>query len=175
MLLSHSLTHLGFLQTILFLDQPEKIESLIGSGILTYPGQMEFFTGKKDDAIKHIQRDPPDLLISGLAFSEGNALDLIRELKETVGVIPSIFIGDESERELKNEVLKLGVFDVLERPFEVTELIKKIDRAVRLSGQYRQKSRLESFVEYAKLQEESVHRGMMVSEWIELKNRPTEE
>ena len=161
--------HFGHPQSILFYDQPERIETLVKEGILGYPCQMSFYSGNRSEVIVRLKKDPPDLLISGLVHPDGNAIDLISELKSSVKMIPSIFIGGPEQAELHNQVLKLGVFDVISYPVNIADLMKKMDRAVRVNGQGRSKTRAESFVEYSKLHEESLKLGVPVNELIDLK------
>lgn len=166
MSLSQAFPHL---KSIFFLDEPQRIEAMMRGGILTYPCQMEFCSEPKSDALKRMTRSPPDLLVSSLAIRDGTAFDLVNELKLNLGSIPAIFIAEPSQLEMQNELLKLGAFDVIERPFTIPDLIKKIDRAVRASGAAQHKTRIEGFLEYAKLQEESVSRGILVADLIDLK------
>ena len=156
----------GLQQTVLFLDQASQIESLIRTGILTYPCQMAFCSGGRKEALQVIQRDPPDLLVTSMELSDGNAPELMRELHEKVGPIPSIFIANPGTIDPNK---KVGAFDLLQRPFQIADLISKIDRAVHATRQFRQKTRLDSFVEYAKVHDESVSKGMLVSELLDLR------
>ena len=154
--------------SILVIDHPQKVESLVRSGILSCSVQVQFCLGKKADAIKIIEQSAPDLIVSSLEYIDGNALELVHEMNSKLGAIPSIFITDPEQIELQKQVLKVGAFDVVQRPFEMPDLMKKIDRAVRHSRGYGKKTRIESFLEYQKLTDESKSRGISVSELIDL-------
>lgn len=156
-------------QSILVIDHPQKIEKMVQSGLLSCAVQVQFCLGKKSDALKVIERDTPDLIISSLEYIDGNAAQLVAEMQAKVGVIPSIFITEPEQLELQKQVLKLGAFDVIQRPYEIADLMKRIDRAVRHARGYGKKTRIESFLEYQKLADESKSRGISVSDLIELK------
>ena len=124
--------------------------------------------GGKKEGLQRLMKDPPDLLVTSLELGDGTAPELLRELKEKMGTIPSIFIADSGPIEPQK---KIGAFDLLQRPIETLELVQKINRAVNVTRQFRKKTRAESFVEYGKVHLESVSRGLTVSEFLEL-NKP---
>jgi DNA-binding NtrC family response regulator len=155
-------------QSILLIDRPDKVESLVRSGILSCSVQIDFCMGRKRDALKRIEQSPPDLIISSLEYDDGNAIELVSEMQSKVGAIPSIFITEPAQLEMQKQLLKMGAFDVVQRPFEMPDLMQKIDRAVRHSRGYGKKTRIESFLEYQKLTDESKTRGILVSELIDL-------
>ena len=163
-------SHLGSQpQSILVIEHPQKVETLVRSGILSCAVQIEFCTAGKADALKKIMRESPDLVISSLEYSDGNAVELVREINAKVGSIHSIFITEPEQLDLQKQILKMGAFDIVQHPFEMPDLMRKIDRAVRHSRGYGKKSRIESFIEYQKLIDESKSRGILVSELIDLK------
>jgi DNA-binding NtrC family response regulator len=156
-------------QSILVIEHPQKVETLLRSGILSCAVQIEFCMGKKTEALRVIERESPDLVISSLEYVDGNAVELVREMNAKFGSIPSIFITEPGQLDLQKQILKMGAFDIVQRPFEMPDLMRKIDRAVRHARGYGKKSRIESFIEYQKLIEESQSRGILVSELIDLK------
>jgi DNA-binding response OmpR family regulator len=156
-------------QTILVIDRPQNIERLVRLGILSCAVQVEFCLGKKADALKLIERESPDLLISGLEYLDGNAIEFVNEMNARIGSIPSIFLTEPEQLDLQKQVLRLGAFDIVQRPVDIADLTRRIDRAFRHARGYSKKTRIESFLEYQKLIDESKSRGILVSELVDLK------
>jgi DNA-binding NtrC family response regulator len=165
-----SLLHYSAQSSILFVDHSNNIEQLVRNGMLAYPCYMQFSPDSREKALELIKRDPPDLIVSSLQLSDGTGLDLVREMQLKVGKLPAILIANEidnpQQSELKKEARRSGIFDLIEIPFDVQDLIRKMDRAVRATKAFRRQTRLESFVEYEKLHSESQSKGILISDLL---------
>ncbi len=135
----------GHPKSILFFDQPDRLEFFIRSGILTFPCMMSFFSGKRADALARIERQEPDILVSSLIRPDGTAIDLLTDLKASArGLIPSIFIGVAEGDITPAQVLKFGAFDVHEDATAIPELLKKVGLAVQGSDEFMSKMKAQS-------------------------------
>lgn len=160
---------------ILVVDRPEKVDEMIRNGLLYYPVEMTFSFGKKE-ALESIERNQPDLIISALQLADGTAVELVKEIKKVIELIPSIFLSDPNhaqDAELQQQILRIGAFDVLSRPFEMQNLLRKIDQAAMVVKKLNRRTRAESFIqmskegdEFLRLLEESRTKGIPVSELL---------
>lgn len=74
----------------------------------------------------------PDLVILDLVLPDGDGLDVLKDMRERDKELPVIILS--AKQKLKSKVLglKLGADDYMTKPFELPELLARIDAALRL-------------------------------------------
>ncbi|MBN2584186.1 MAG: response regulator [Planctomycetes bacterium] len=75
------------------------------------------------------QQDEIDLVVVDVALSDGSGLDLLKSLRCTHPSIPVIVITGYPSTDLASDALRLGAFDLLEKPFETTTLVEVLSEA----------------------------------------------
>lgn len=158
---------------ILVVEQAREMEKMIRSGILSCPNALEFCHGLHDQVIQHIKIDHPSVIIAPLQMDDMTAADLVQEMQtKHGGLIPSIFLTDPDHPDVQNRLMKIGAFDYLPKPFNMQDLLKKVERAIHmgmLSQHQEHAHRSEAYTEYRKLEAESASHGLTVAQMIERK------
>ncbi|HNW44070.1 MAG TPA: ATPase, T2SS/T4P/T4SS family [Elusimicrobiales bacterium] len=79
---------------------------------------------------------PPDLLLSDINMPKMNGLELVKGLRETLGLaeLPIIMLTTESSDKSQELAFKLGADDYIIKPFKAPLVIARINAALRRSG-----------------------------------------
>ena len=124
----------AFQHSILYIDQPEKYESLVRSGLLSYPVNFEFCPNDLKAALNKIETSKPDLVISSLEFQSGSVLEFVEKVKNSLARTPAIYISEPHLLDIQKQIIKAGgAFDLIQRSSALDELIRKMDHAVRVT------------------------------------------
>jgi DNA-binding response OmpR family regulator len=116
---------------ILVVDDEEEILILI-SKVLSAEGHQIITTARGLDAIKKIQSEKLDLVILDAMLPEIHGFDICKQIKEDdnykhlpVIMISAIYRGWRYAKDLKESY---GVDDFIEKPFNIEELLKTVDK-----------------------------------------------
>ena len=141
--------------TILLVDDEAKIRRALGTA-LRDEGHEVVESASAREARMLMGRQLFDVLVIDNLMPEMTGLDLIRELSSTVSETerPQILMMT-AHATIENAIaaMKLGVFDYLQKPFEVDELIVVVRRAIehqrlRTQHHYLLSERREEFNQY---------------------------
>jgi DNA-binding response OmpR family regulator len=83
------------------------------------------------DGMKLAREQKPDLIILDLMLPDSSGLEVLEDLRAKFSELPVIILSAKSELEDKVEGLQLGADDYLTKPFELPELLARIDAALR--------------------------------------------
>ncbi len=80
------------------------------------------FTG--DDAFQSMIKNPPDLVISSMYFSDMTGIDLVTKMRKepTTSKIPFMLISSESSYKILEPIRQAGVIAILPKPFDDEDL-----------------------------------------------------
>jgi DNA-binding response OmpR family regulator len=70
------------------------------------------------------------LVITDLQLPGKNGMDLIRMVKTTASNIPILVITGHANQETRNELSRLGVSDILDKPFNLDELVTMVRKVL---------------------------------------------
>ena len=90
---------------------------------------VEFSSGI--DFLEFYDRSQPGCLILDLMMTDMSGLDLLRKLAPDNDHLPAIVLSGFADVRTTVEAMKLGAFDVLEKPFQPQELLEKTLRAIK--------------------------------------------
>ncbi len=87
------------------------------------------------EALKKLSDDLPDLIISDIMMPEMDGMELLRELKQSEQLrnIPVIFLSAKADLEGRLDSFRLGVNDYLIKPFNLQELLVRINNLITFS------------------------------------------
>ena len=87
-----------------------------------------------NEALQSLDASPPDLMIVDLILGEKSGMDIIRYAHEKHPDVQLIMVTGQGSVEIAVEAMRLGAFDYLAKPFEVTDLQKAVALAIQQRG-----------------------------------------
>ena len=106
-------------------DDQEVLKSVVD--ILRDEGYRVTGVGDGHEALRVIQKSPPDLVILDIWMAEMDGLEALGALKRLHGELPVIMISGHGTIETAVKATKLGAYDYLEKPLD----LEKVHLAVR--------------------------------------------
>jgi DNA-binding NtrC family response regulator len=85
-----------------------------------------------DRAFQLVKEQAPDLVLADIEMPEGKpqGLKLLQQVKEYNRSIPMVMITGQGTKERAVQALRAGAQDFIEKPFQIDELIKRVDNAL---------------------------------------------
>jgi PleD family two-component response regulator len=121
-------------ETILIVDDiPENLQLL--AGMLSERGYIVRLAPDGQLALQFIQSNPPDLILLDILMPDMDGYEVCKDLKTspTTQDIPVIFISALNEVFDKVKAFSLGGVDYITKPFEVREVLARVENQLRLS------------------------------------------
>ena len=83
-------------------------------------------------ALQLVKEGAPDLVLSDIEMPEGKpmGLKLLQQIKEYNQSIPVVMITGQGTKERAVQALRAGAHDFIEKPFQIDELVKRLDNAL---------------------------------------------
>ncbi len=114
---------------ILAIDDEHNIRDLLKYTL--EPHDMEVITAENGKAaITILEQEDIDVIVTDLLMPSMTGLALIRELKKRKSVIPIIIITAYSSSDMVQEIVKEGVFRLIEKPLDFEVLVPIIRSAL---------------------------------------------
>jgi CheY-like chemotaxis protein len=96
-----------------------------------------------------VRQVQPDLILLDMYMPKVTGLQLLRQLREEQFTTPVIFMTAQSAETIVIEAFRLGVADYLIKPFQTTDLLQTVDRALLSPRLEREKEQLASALQQA--------------------------
>jgi two-component system, OmpR family, KDP operon response regulator KdpE len=109
-------------------NEPALLEAVEGS--LTARGYVVRLAASGRGAIEAIVEDPPDVVVLGLDLPDVDGLEVCRRVREAIDV-PIIAVFDDSHEHRKVESLEAGADDYVTKPFQMSDLVARVEVTVR--------------------------------------------
>lgn len=109
-------------------DEPEVLDLLVRTlsdhhfRCIAAPGLQE--------AKIAVESEDLDLVVSDLALNDGSGLDLLKYVRCLRPSLPAIVVTGFPSISVAEELLRLGAFDLIEKPFDVNMLVEVANEAV---------------------------------------------
>jgi len=132
-------------ETILIVDDdPSIVNALVFA--LSREGYRVHSTTSARRATELVNEVKPDLIISDITMPDMNGYEFFNHLQndETTKMIPFIFVSAKGEITDRIQGFKTGVDDYLCKPFEIRELLARIERLLGRVDMYKDLSRFDS-------------------------------
>jgi two-component system chemotaxis response regulator CheY len=119
-------------KTILIVDDSESIREIV-SFTLANEGYNVLTGEDGQDALKHLDKDPLDLIITDLHMPVMNGIEFIKSVrsKSDYKTIPILFLTTESQTAKKMEAKEAGATGWIIKPFVPAKLIEAINKVIR--------------------------------------------
>ena len=100
-------------------------------GMLQKPEYSTVLSGGRDEAIAHIERDPPfDLVLSDLMMAGVGGNGLIERMRQVQPDTPLVLVTPSGDENRALAAVRQGAYDYLLKPFEKEQLLVTVKRAV---------------------------------------------
>lgn len=114
-----------------------------------------------EHAMHHMVEDKPDLIICDLRIGEASGSDVLRFARERLPSIPVVVITAFSSETVRRQVMALGAFAFILKPFKIDDLQCAISAALHHDGAFAAEHRppelLEMRAQVARLAEQAQH------------------
>jgi DNA-binding NtrC family response regulator len=113
-------------------DDPDVLTML--EGLLKKLEYNPFVAANGEEAVRVIDSNKIDVVVSDLVMPEMNGMELLKRVKSRKGDVPFVMITGHPSIETAVEAIKKGAYDYLTKPFQAEEVRIKIDRALEKRG-----------------------------------------
>jgi len=119
--------------TILVADDERSMVEMLDI-MLTGEGYKVITAGNTDEAVKKLEKDEPDLVISDMKIPKDGGIAILRASIRINSLRPVIMITAYASTENAVEAMKLGACDYVTKPFNVEELKLVVKNALEKRG-----------------------------------------
>ncbi len=111
-------------------DEPDIVEIV---SLFVESFGYEFVSANSgNDGFAKFQEDPGiNVIISDVMMANGSGVDLITKIRGSGSQVPVIFLTAYASKEYTLEGLRMGVFELIDKPFEADNIKKVLDSAMR--------------------------------------------
>ncbi|MGK7895212.1 MAG: response regulator transcription factor [Xenococcus sp. (in: cyanobacteria)] len=119
------------MKKILIVDDDHILRSVL-KHTLEQQGYQVTVVASGTQALQSFAENPPDLIVSDVSMPEMDGFEFCRILRSQPSgqLIPFIFLSARSELEDRIQGHSMGADDYITKPFEIEELIAKIESAI---------------------------------------------
>jgi DNA-binding NtrC family response regulator len=115
--------------SIVVVDDEENMGKIL-SRILEMEGYHVIAFSRPTQAVEHLRKTPPDLVITDMRMPDLTGLDVLREAKAANPHTNVIVMTAFSSIETAVEAMRAGAFDYVTKPFKTDELVLSVGKAV---------------------------------------------
>jgi len=126
---------------VLIVDDEERFRNTMCK-LLTVHGITAATAGSGSEALRELEQNSYDLVILDVRMPEMGGVQLLSEIRKTDADVEVIIMTGYASVDTAKELMKLGAYDYMLKPYNVEELLEKIDAAfdrklarARLSGE----------------------------------------
>ena len=124
-------------ERILLAEDDANIAELVKI-ILEAKGYTTVWSKDGREALRMAEENLPDLILLDVMMPKLNGYEVLKLLKEneTLQHIPVIFLTVKGETDSKVVGLRMGGHDYITKPFDLDELIARVEAALRIKGEH---------------------------------------
>jgi DNA-binding NtrC family response regulator len=113
---------------VLIVDDEERFRKTL-SKLLTAQGLEVYSAGSGDEALDLIRKHPVDIVLLDMRMPGMNGIDTLSAIKKIDPLIEVIMLTGHASVDVAVEIMKRGGFEYLLKPYDIDELLVKIDAA----------------------------------------------
>ena len=133
--------------TVLVVDDEQVLAGAMGD-YLGRHGYAVNITSSGEEALKVIDREPPDIVVLDYRLPRMDGLEVLRRIKESRPEIEVIILTAHGSVEGAVEAMKVGAFDYLSKPLDLEELRLVVNKALHSVRQTQELDYLRSRVDH---------------------------
>jgi CheY-like chemotaxis protein len=119
------------MKKVLIVDDEANARNLLRE-ILEPEGYQTLEAGNGQEALKLLESDPVDLIVSDRAMPGMGGLELLEALQKRGQSIPAIIVSAFGEESLWGQAISFGAVDYLVKPYKAAEVLRAVKKC--LSG-----------------------------------------
>ena len=120
------------MQTLLLIDDEAGIRFTIRE-VLQGPDLRVLVAENSAEGLQLAREESPDVVLLDIRLGNESGLDVFHKLREIDPKVLVVFITGHGTAETAIEAMKLGAFDYLVKPLDLTELQNVVDQALKIS------------------------------------------
>ncbi len=113
------------IKKILIIDDEKDLLELL-TEVLKSIAEVIFACENGEEALSVIEKESPDIIVSDYHMPKLNGLELLKSLNEQNLKIPVIWTTGHAKSDLQAHAWNLGVYEILEKPFDLETLKRYI-------------------------------------------------
>jgi DNA-binding NtrC family response regulator len=113
---------------VLIVDDEERFRTTMCK-LLTVRGLEASTVGSGKEALEKLRDTPHDIVVLDIRMPEMGGVQALSEIKKIDPQIEVILMTGYASVDTAKEIIKLGAFDYLLKPYAIEELIERIDAA----------------------------------------------
>ncbi|MBA4418312.1 MAG: response regulator [Syntrophus sp. (in: bacteria)] len=114
---------------ILVVDDNEDM-CLIISDVLRAEGHMVEIACDGESALNELKKETYNLMVLDYKLFDMNGLEVLEKLRGTTPLLDTIMISAFGSESVKARARELGVYDFIDKPFDVNVLLKAVKKAL---------------------------------------------
>ncbi len=116
-------------QHVLIVDDEVNVRRVLGT-MLEQAGYLATRAESGEQALQLVRAQDPDLVLTDLKMPEMDGLELLRRLREGFPEIPVVMLTAHGTVDAAVRAMKLGAHDFLTKPFDRSEVLEVIGKAL---------------------------------------------
>ncbi len=146
---------------VLIVEDDDDINNLLKEILETENYKIaQGFSGTEGKLLFNMEK--PDLVILDLMLPGLTGEQIVKEIRQT-SVIPIIIISAKLDIDTKVELLKLGADDFIEKPFDIQEVVARINAQIRRYMEFSNKEGMEDSIVYKNIELLDSERKVLVN------------
>jgi len=113
---------------ILIVDDEERFRTTMGK-LLKARGLEADTAGSGPEALERLKSNPYDVMILDVRMPQMGGVQVLSEIRKVDPDIEVIIMTGYASVDTAKEIMKLGAYDYMLKPYQIDELIEKIDLA----------------------------------------------
>jgi len=125
-------------ERILIVEDEEHMGELLRE-ILVREGYRADVVRSGAEAMEHATESPPDLIVLDLMLPDIDGLEICRQIRDIprISHVPILVVSARADVTHRVEGLRIGVDDYMPKPFDVAELVARIEAHIRRASEER--------------------------------------
>jgi DNA-binding NtrC family response regulator len=113
---------------ILIVDDEERFRATMGK-LLKVRGLEADTAGSGPEALERLKSTPYDVMILDVRMPQMGGVQVLTEIRKIDPDIEVIILTGYASVDTAKEIMKLGAYDYMLKPYQIDELVEKIDLA----------------------------------------------
>ncbi len=112
-------------KSVLIVDDDTEVAAVVGSELEAMGYQIRYVERGRQ-AIEHIEKYHPRLVLLDICLPDINGLEILEEIKKRFTDVYVLMISGQADIPMAVDCMKLGAFDFIEKPINLSELLTRV-------------------------------------------------